>query len=133
MDLQQYFSKTEGIGILATCDPQGEVNQALYSKPFVIDVQTVALVMRQRISHRNLKKHLQASYMFIEAGTDYRGIRLYLTMQREETNRSLVEQLRKKQPMICSPADDSDIYVVFFKVDRIRPLVGDGSVQNDHD
>ena len=125
MDLGHYFESKEGLGILATCDPQGRLNQAVYSKPFVVDEKTVAFVMKQRHSHKNLQNHLQASYIFIEKGAHNEGIRFGLTMQHEDKNRSLIEALREKQPTIYPKDDDSDEYLVFFEVDHIRPLIGD--------
>ena len=91
----------------------------------MIDEHTVAFVMKERLSHQNLKTNLMASYLFLEKGDDYKGIRLYLTMQREEKNRSLIEALRQKQPCMYPKEDDSDKFLVFFNVDRIRPLIGD--------
>ncbi|MHC5145527.1 MAG: pyridoxamine 5'-phosphate oxidase family protein [Planctomycetota bacterium] len=124
MQLGCYFENVEGTGILATCDPSGELNQAIYSKPFVMDDETVAFVMCRRLSHQNLQGHMKASYLFLEKGDRYKGLRLSLTMQREEKNRSLIETLRKKQPCICSESDDSEKYLVFFDVNRVRPLFG---------
>jgi hypothetical protein len=125
MDLAHYFENTDGTGILATCDPADRVNQAIYSKPFVLDGSTVAFVMKEKTSHQNLRHHLKASYLFIEKGAGCKGIRLHLTMQREEKNRSLVEVLREKQPCIFSKEDDSDKFLVLFEVDQVRPLIGD--------
>ena len=82
--------------------------------------------MKERLSHQNLRANLQAAYMFIENGIGHKGLRLYLTMTGEEKNQTIVEALRKKQPCIYPSADDSDKFLVYFKVDRIRPLVGDG-------
>jgi hypothetical protein len=65
--------------------------------------------------------------MFVEHGKGYAGKRLYLTKIREESNTSLVEMFRKKQPEICSPNDDSNKYLVHFQIDYIRPLVGDST------
>jgi hypothetical protein len=129
MDLAAYFDKAEGTGILATCDPGNSVDVAIYAKPVVIDPDTVALVMRQRLSHQNLRANLAAAYMFIEKSPEYKGLRLHLTMQREETNQTLIEAIRKKQPCICSENDDSEKFLVFFKVNRIRPLVGDDIIR----
>ncbi len=125
MDLAHYFENTDGTGVLATCGPADRVNQAIYSKPFVVDENTVVFVMKQRLSHQNLRHHLKASYLFIEKSAGCKGVRLHLTMQREEKNRSLVEALREKQPCIYSKEDDSDKFLVFFEVDQIRPLIGD--------
>ena len=125
MDLSTYFENTEGTGILATCEPDRHVDQAVYAKPFVVDEKTVAFVMQSRVSHQNLRNHLKASYLFLEKGSGYEGVRLYLTMLSEEKNRSLIEVLREKQPCIYSEKDDSEKYLVFFEVDRGRPLVSE--------
>ena len=126
MNLADYFEKTTGTGILATCDPAHEVDMAIYAKPHVVDDNTVVFVMKQRISHQNLLKNLQAGYMFIEKGDGYKGLRMHLTMLREEKNQSLVSALREKQPVMYPKEDDSDKFLVYFRVDRVRPLVGDG-------
>jgi hypothetical protein len=128
MDLAAYFEKTDGTGILATCDPGNMVDMAIYDKPLVVDEKTIVFVMRQRLSHQNLRANLSAAYMFIEKGPGYKGLRLHLTMQREETNRTLVAEMQKKQPCICSEKDDSEKFLVFFTIDRVRPLAGDGVI-----
>jgi hypothetical protein len=129
MNLAGYFENTSGTGVLATCDPGHEVDMAIYAKPHVADEQTVIFVMKERLSHQNLRSNLQAAYMFIEDGKEYKGIRLYLTMIREEKNQTIVEALRKKQPCMFPSADDSDKFLVFFRIDRVRPLIGDGPLK----
>ena len=124
MNLSDYFEKVRGLGILATADPDGMVDLAVYAKPHVIDETTIAIVMRERLTHQNLKSNPHAAYMFIEQGEGYAGKRLHLTKIREETNTSVVEMFRKKQLEICSPDDDSNKYLVHFQIDDIRPLVG---------
>lgn len=125
MSLSEYFEKVEGLGILATADSDGAVDLALYAKPYVIDETTLAFVMQERRTHRNLKTNPHAAYMFVEPGQGYAGKRLSLTKLREETNTSVVEMFRQKQPVICAAGDDSNKYLVHFRVDAIRPLVGD--------
>ncbi len=63
--------------------------------------------------------------LFIEKGEGYVGKRLYLTKAREETNTSLIEEFRKRQPEICVRGDDSNKYLVFFQISDVWPLVGD--------
>ncbi len=125
MSLSGYFEKVQGFGVLATADSDGMVDLALYAKPCVIDENTVAFVMQERLTHQNLKSNPHAAYMFVEKGVGYSGKRLYLTKIREETNTSVVEMLRKKQPEICPASDDSNKYLVHFHVDDVWPLVGD--------
>jgi hypothetical protein len=125
MSLSDYFENVRGLGILATADSNGNANLAIYAKPHVIDDTTIAFIMRERLSHQNLKSNPRAAYMFVEQGEGYAGKRLYLTKIREETNTSVVEMLRKKQPEIYASSDDSNKYLVHFWIDDIRPLVGD--------
>lgn len=127
MNLFDYFKNVQGLGILATANSDGMVDLALYAGPEVVDKSTIAFIIRQRLSHQNLKSNPHAAYMFIEKGEGYAGKRLYLTKIREETNTSLVDKFIKKQPEICPPDDDSNKYLVFFQVDTIRPLVGDNT------
>ena len=125
MNLLDYFTNVQGLGILATADSDGMVDVAIYAKPEIVDESTIAFIMRERLSHQNLKSNPQAAYMFVEQGEGYAGKRLYLTKIREETNTSLVDKFIKKQPEISPPEDDSNKYLVFFQVDNIWPLVGD--------
>jgi hypothetical protein len=125
MNLKDYFESKQGTGILATTDPEGRVDLAIYAKPLVIDETTLAFVMRQRLSHQNLKRTMHVAYMFLESGGGYEGKRLYLTKVREEINATLAEAMRKQQPAIFPEGDDSNKFVVIFHVDRVRPLVGD--------
>jgi hypothetical protein len=37
MKLSEYYEKTQGIGVLATTDAIGQVNQAVYSRPHCLD------------------------------------------------------------------------------------------------
>ena len=127
MNLFDYFEKTNGMGILATCDSDGILDMAIYAKPEVAGELTIAFVMKERLSHQNLRTNPHAAYMFIEEGEGYKGHRFYLTKLREETNASVIEEFIKKQPEIAEPGDDSNKYLVYFHVDNIWPLVGEKS------
>ena len=125
MNLAHYFENTDGTGILATSNSAGDVDQAIYTKPYVVDAQAIAFIMKSQHTRRNLKSRLKACYLFLEKSPDYKGIRLYLTLQHEEKSQSLLQTLRKIAPHLYSDGEDADKYVVFFAVDRTRPLVGD--------
>ena len=125
MNLKEYFEKTEGTGVLATADAEGRVDVALYARPHVIEDNTVAFIMRERLSHHNLRSNPQAAYLFIEKGPGYKGKRIYLTMLREETNTDLIKQLVRKEHGMDNPKDDANRYLVFFQIDKERPLIGD--------
>lgn len=129
MDLKEYFAKAKGMGILATADAEGKVDLAIYAKPVVIDEQTIVFVMRERLSHQNIRHNPNAAYMFVERPLSNKGLRLYLTMMREETNVSVVEQIIKEHPEICPYPDEANKYLVQFRVERVRELVGDRGLE----
>ena len=124
MNLDEYFDKVDGTGILATANIDGKVDLAIYAKPIVVNDKTVAFVMRERLSHQNVRHNPNAAYMFIEK-QGIKGVRLYLSMIREETNTSVVEKIIKQHPEICPSVDEANKYFVHFKVERARELVGE--------
>jgi len=129
MDLKEYFADAKGTGILATADGEGKVDVAIYAKPIVVDENTIALVMRERLSHQNIRGNPKAAYMFIEKAGGNKGLRLYLTMEREETNVSVVEKIIEEHPEICPYPDEANKYLVHFRVERIRELVGSKTLE----
>ena len=66
MSLGEYFEKTKGLGVLATADSKGKVDAAIYSRPHVMDDETVAFIMADRLTHNNLQSNPHAAYLFKE-------------------------------------------------------------------
>jgi hypothetical protein len=129
MSLYDYFENADGLGVLATADSAGKVDAAIYARPHVTDENTVAFIMREHLTHQNLQSNPYAAYLFIEKGPAYVGKRLYLTKLREETDPALIDSLRRRTPKI-SREDASKERVVYFRIDRIRPLVGNGGTDS---
>jgi hypothetical protein len=123
MELKEYFENTEGRGILATADGDGKVDAAIYARPHFMDDATIALIMRDRLSHHNLQSNSHACYMFIEKGPGYKGKRFFLTKVREEQDSELLLSLRRRQ--YINEKDEAK-FLVFFKIDKELPLVGAG-------
>ncbi|MHC4212838.1 MAG: pyridoxamine 5'-phosphate oxidase family protein [Planctomycetota bacterium] len=125
MGLTEYFEATEGTGILATSDSDGNVDLAIYALPHMEDDETVVLVMSDKLSHANLKTNPNAAYMFIEKAKGYQGKRLYLKKIREEDDPELVQSIRRRKRYDDECKAVSGSSAVYFKVSKIRPLVGD--------
>jgi len=123
MSLKDYFATTKGIGVLSTADSDGQVDAAIYGRPHFMEDGTMAFIMRDRLSHHNLQSNPHATYLFKEEGSGYRGKRLYMSKLREEENTELLESLRRKKAVY---GNGEDRYLVFFKLDKELPLVGDG-------
>ncbi len=124
MGLADYFENTKGTGVLATSDSKGNVDAAVYARPYVIDEDTIAFSMLERLSFANIQANPKATYLFIERGEGYVGKRLYLTKTGEETDPERIKELKKKHSKIFS-SDQINRHIVYFKVEKVRPLVGD--------
>jgi hypothetical protein len=123
MDVKDYFENTRGRGVLATADSEGKVDAAVYSRPHVMEEETVAFIMRDRLTHHNLQSNPHAAYLFMESGEGFVGKRLFLTKTREEQDTDLTRQLRRRK----YPDDDKGpLFLVFFHVDKVLPLIGPG-------
>jgi hypothetical protein len=123
MSLKDYFATTKGIGVLSTADSDGQVDAAIYSRPHFMEDGTMAFIMRDRRSHHNLLSNPHATYLFKEEGSGYRGKRLFMSKLREEENTELLDSLRRRKAV---SGNGEDRFLVFFKLDKELPLVGDG-------
>lgn len=126
MTLKEYFESREGKSILSSANSYGMVTSAIYSKPHVFDDGTIAFVMRERLTHENLKSNPYASYMFIEEGYGDNGIRLYVKKIREDTDNELIDTMKRRR--LTSEEDEAKgpKFLIHFRVDRVLPLIGDG-------
>ena len=126
MNLKDYFKNAKGHGVLATADADGKTNAALYARPHFFDDGTVAFIMAEKTTYKNLQTNPNATYLFIEAGEGYKGKRLYLTRLKEEQDKELINRLRlERSKRVFERYKDLDSRLVYFRIDKIRPLVGD--------
>ncbi|OHB56344.1 MAG: pyridoxamine 5'-phosphate oxidase [Planctomycetes bacterium RBG_13_44_8b] len=123
MSLADYFETTEGTGVLATCDSRGNVDIAIYARPYVIDKNTIAFSMAERLSYTNIQSNPKAAYLFIEKGQGYKGKRLYLTKAGEESNSQRIKEIKSKR-ISSHKTTAIEKHLVYFTVDKTRPIVG---------
>jgi len=126
MDLKAYFDQAKGHGVLATADASGRVNAAIFARPHVMEDNSLAFIMPQRLTHNNLQSNPQAAYLFLEAGPGYKGKRLYLSKIREEQDTDLLYSLRRKTYSDEKDKKEGPRFLVFFQVDQVLPVVGPG-------
>jgi hypothetical protein len=129
MSITEYFENAKGRGILATADKEGNVDAAVYAKPKILDDNTIAFIMRDRLTHANVSSNPHASYLFVEhEGGGYKGIRLSLTKMREEKDSELLYALRRPDHNALRETKEErgPLYLVIFKIDRIRPITPKG-------
>lgn len=126
MKLRDYFEKTKGLGIIATSDSKGKVGLAVYGRPHFINEKTLAFIMADRLMHKNLQSNPHAAYLFMEDKKGYAGKRLYLTKIKEEKDKSLIDQLRRRESCPAYTVyQDTIKYLVYFRINKVLPLIGE--------
>jgi hypothetical protein len=123
MDLKKYFDDTKGLGVLATANADGKVDAAVYARPHIMGDGTVAMIMRDRLTHHNLQSNPYATYLFKEDGPGYKGTRLFLKKLREEQDSDLIKELKRRQYVADK---DETKFLVFFQIEKQLPLIGAG-------
>lgn len=126
MQLGEYFANIQGIGILATANRDGEVDAAVFAPPHVFPDHTLAFIMRDRLTHKNLQSNPSAHYLFMENGGYYRGVRLFLKKIKEDTDPRVIKSLVRRH---LPPDEDrarGPKFIVYFEVVRTLPLIGSG-------
>jgi hypothetical protein len=124
MNLNEYFENTKGFGVMATADADGRVDAAIYARPHVMKDGLLVFIMRDRATHANIQANPHATFLFKEEGPDYKGKRLNLTYVKEENNKEIIENLRRRSYLADKNSEEST-FLVYFKVDKERPLIGD--------
>jgi len=131
MDLNEYFENAKGRGILATADSKGLVDAAVYARPKVLDKETVAFIMRDRLTHANLQSNPHAAYLFMEEGSGgYKGVRLFLTKTAEEQDTDRLFEMRRRDHNELRETREGrgPLFLVSFRIDKVLPLTGGGSI-----
>ena len=126
MDLGTYFENTKGMGVLSTADSEGNVDSAIYARPHVMEDGTVALIMRDRLSHSNLQSNPKAAFLFLEEGPGYKGKRFFLTKVKEEQDAEKIASLSRKTYVNDDRVHQEAKFLVYFRIDKELPLIGSG-------
>ncbi len=131
MQLREYFESKKGVGVMSTADLQGRVNAAIYARPHVMDDGTIAFIMRDRLTHRNVAQNPYASYLFIEKAVGYKGARLSLKKVREDDDAELLKKMTRRSLTPEENAAKGPRFIVFFKIEKALKLIGAESLDID--
>lgn len=126
MKLSEYLDNVSGKGVLATADAEGKVDAAIYSKPQILKDGILVFIMRDHLTHHNIVSNPYATYLFIEDGPHYKGIRLFLKKTKEDTDPELISAMTRRN---LTPEQDKakgPKFLVYFALEKILPLIGTG-------
>lgn len=116
--------KPGGRGVIATANTRGEVNTAIYSFPRILDDETVAWGMTEGRTHRNIVENPYASYLYINPGGGFTGIRLGLKLKEIRDEGDMLEAIKTRTSEIVGPAAGASVkYVASFRILEHRQLI----------
>ena len=127
MHMQEYFENRQGVGVLSTADSDGKVDAAIYAKPHVLADGTIAFIMRDRLTHKNITANPHAVYLFIENAGGYKGVRLFLKKVREDDDAELIKRMTRRCLTAEEDAAKGPKFLVYFEVEKILNLIGGDS------
>jgi len=127
MHMQEYFENRQGVGVLSTADSDGKVDAAIYAKPHVTADGTIAFIMRDRLTHKNITANPHAVYLFIENAGGYKGVRLFLKKVREDDDAELIKQMTRRCLTAEEDAAKGPKFLVYFEVEKTLNLIGGDS------
>lgn len=127
MKLNEYFSGKAGVGVISTSNGKGEVNSAVYAKPHVTGKNTVAFIMRDKLTRANLQENTKASYLFIEHDHGFNGVRLSLTMTGESCDKEAIDSLSRR--VTVDDGEHNNRFLVSFNVGKTLTLVGGDEIE----
>lgn len=127
MKLQEFFAGKTGFGVISTSNKKGEVNSAVYAKPHVIGKDTIAFIMRDKLTRANLQQNTKANYLFIEHDHGFKGVRLNLTMTGEVQDEELIAALSRRTSV--DEGENNDKFLVSFHVDQALALIGGDTIE----
>jgi len=127
MDLE-YLKKVfeeKGIGIMGTSDKYGWVNMAIYTPPIITSEGLLVFAATQRLTYKNLTDNPKAMFMYICSEKDWEGIRISLSLVKDEGTGAMLEALKRRFREMGYSALASEIcHALYFKIEEIRPLKG---------
>ena len=126
MKLDEYFTSKSGVGILATANKDGEVDAAIFATPHILEENTIAFIMRARLTHKNLQSNPHAMYLFMEEGGFYKGVRLFIKKIKEDSDPELIAAMTRRHLPPDEDKAKGPKYIVYFEITRTLPLIGSG-------
>jgi hypothetical protein len=92
-----------------------------------LEDNTIAFIMRERLTYHNLQANPNAAFMFIEESAGYQGIRLFLRKIKEDNDSDIIAKMTRRS---LTPEEDKQKgpkHLVIFSVEMILPLIGAGN------
>jgi exonuclease III len=81
--------------------------------------------MLDRLTHKNLQTNPYATFLFVERGEGYQGVRLFLKKTREQTDPEVIEKISRH----CANhgGGRGPKFLVLFRLEKILDLIGPGT------
>ena len=122
MKLKEIFASA-GLGVMGTSTKNGVVNLAIYSRPHIINEETLVWGMSDGRTYENVRENPNAAYLYKDP-EGFTGLRLDLKLDHIENEGQMLEAIRTHAAEVDTSHEAIKVnHAVFFKVVKRRPLV----------
>lgn len=128
---RDYFAATGGLGTLATCSVSGAPNVAMFGSAQLVDESHIAIALGDNRTLRNLSENPRAVFAIAIPGpsvVQWRGVRLYLELERLDTEGELFLRMRDRVSLQAGRGAARRIRTAaLFRIESRRPLLDPAS------
>ena len=90
---------------------------------------TLAFIMRERLTLKNLQTNPYATYLFKENGAHLKGIRLFMKKAGQDQNKELIAQMTRRSLSSAEDEAAGPKHIVYFTLEKILTLVGPSEIE----
>jgi hypothetical protein len=127
--VKKYACEAGKSSVISTANKAGETNIAMFGSPALIDDETVAIMLGENRTYRNLKENPYASYLLTlhgKTGMQTEGCRIYLKVRKIEDGGEDFDAMKAMIKAKVGKAAEMLKHRVVFDVIEVRPILDFG-------
>jgi hypothetical protein len=127
--VKKYASEAGKTSVISTANRAGETNIGVYGSPALINDETVAIMLGDNRTYRNLTENPYAAYLLIlhgKTGMQTEGCRIYLKVREIEDGGKDFDDMKAVIKAKVGKAADMLKHRVIFDVTEVRPILDFG-------
>jgi hypothetical protein len=127
--VKRYVSEAGKTRVISTANKIGQTNIAIFGSLALIDDETVAIMLGENRTYRNLAENPYASYLLTlpgKTGMQTEGCRIYLKVRRMEDGGKDFEAMKAMIKANIGSAAEMLKHRVVFDVVEVRPILDFG-------
>lgn len=127
--VKRYAGEAGKTSVISTANRSGETNIAMFGSPALINDETVAVMLGENRTYRNLTENPYAAYLLTlpgKAGMQTEGCRIYLKVRKVEDGGEDFDAMKAMIKAEVGGAAEMLKHRIVFDVIEVRPILDFG-------